>query len=68
MGRVYGWTIAFAMLAIGLIAGKYIATPEEQLPLFDTERFTRHVELAYAHMVHLHKNSTPPHSFFVANL
>ena len=32
MGRVYGWTIALAMLAIGLTAGKYIATPEEQLP------------------------------------
>ncbi|HCQ01965.1 MAG TPA: hypothetical protein DIT99_15315, partial [Candidatus Latescibacteria bacterium] len=32
MGRVYGWTIPFAMLAIGLIAGKYIATPEEQFP------------------------------------
>jgi len=32
MGRVYGWTIALAMLAIGLTAGKYIASPEEQLP------------------------------------
>ncbi len=37
-------------------------------PLFDTARFTRHLEAAYAEMWARHRRGEPPHSFAVAPL
>jgi protein O-GlcNAc transferase len=38
------------------------------MPLFDTERFARHLENAYQVMWHTHATGNPPHSFKVSAL
>ena len=35
-------------------------------PLFDSERYARNIEAAYAHMVRLHAAGQPPEAFAVA--
>ena len=42
-----------------------LARNRKTFPLFDTVRFTRHLEAAYAHMVERHRNRQPPASFAV---
>ena len=37
-------------------------------PLFDSERYARNIEAAYAHMAHLSAAGRPPEAFAVADL
>ena len=48
---------ATGWIAIGLTA-----------PLFDSERYARNIEAAYAHMVRLRAAGRPPEAFAVADL
>ena len=58
--------LAFARDAPALAALKAkLARNRESEPLFDTKRFTRALEAAFAHMHDRHKNSLPPMHFAV---
>ena len=45
-----------------------LAANRDGLPLFDTQRFTRHIEAAYTAMSERHKEERPPASFSVPAL
>jgi protein O-GlcNAc transferase len=45
---------------------EHLTAEREQLPLFDTPRFCRHLEQAYRHMWKSHREGRPPVSFHVA--
>lgn len=45
-----------------------LAANRDSFPLFDTERFTRHIEAAYTAMWERHKEERPPASFSVPAL
>jgi protein O-GlcNAc transferase len=45
-----------------------LAANRDSFPLFDTERFTRHIETAYTTMWELHEQGLPPASFSVPAL
>jgi len=45
---------------------KKLARNRDSYPLFDTARFTRHIEAAYIRMWERHQRGEPPHSFAVA--
>jgi predicted O-linked N-acetylglucosamine transferase (SPINDLY family) len=45
-----------------------LAHNRERYPLFDTGRFTRHIETAYTTMWERHQRGEPPESFAVATL
>ncbi len=45
-----------------------LAENQTKAPLFDIERYKRHIEAAYAHMIWLHAHGRPPEPFAVADL
>ena len=57
--ETYRKLFAFALL---IIAAKANA---QTMPLFDTTRYTRHLEEAFARMVERHQSGLPPESFTV---
>ena len=46
--------------------GRSLLAKRETCPLFDTERFTRHIEAAYTTMWERSQRGEPPQSFAVA--
>jgi predicted O-linked N-acetylglucosamine transferase (SPINDLY family) len=52
--------------ALGSIRAK-LATNRDSFPLFDTARFTRHLEAAFVGMRERHRRGLPPESFAVAS-
>ena len=43
-----------------------LARHRETFPLFDTDRFRRHIEAAYVEMLERHQRGEPPASFAVS--